>query len=767
MVGCLVVLVLSLWIMSAGTQPVDIAVAVPPLVLSLAAAVASFWRAGRVPRGQSLPWHIIGTTALAITLVNQLRFAANFDTFAEEAMSLIRVGDVATRLGILLAVFVVLRLRAWGSHIEFLVDGLIISIIPLVLAWEILLAPALQAGVPWPVLLTAAADFYVCCVWAGIMLGLVRRGQTSLSLALILVGSLGYLAHSFLLLLATVTVEPAVVSDALTNGIVVTGVLAGATAAASTLPPSARTLTAVGHPTLPALGSTRLGMLGLSMAALPLGIVLGPLTTGDDLVYGGLALLVLVTFIPRVNVVLRQRDAAIGQQQATQRDLRRRVSFDQQTGLPNRQMIERYLTDSLRRDANAVAVLFMDLDDFKLINDNFGHASGDGILATVAERLLMAQHSSELVARFGGDEFIVVLSEVLDVDEAVEAAQRYVAAARGVEQVGGYELSVGSSCGVAMGDRHSTPESLIRDADLAMYAAKRGPTSVVAFNDVLRTASLEQLRTEQGLLHAIRNGELRLQYQPLVDLATDDVVGVEALVRWTDKHGVVHSPQHFIDVAERSGLIHEVGRAVLEMICEQILSWRAEDLVVSVSMNVSANELGRDGYVRDLLARLERSGIPPDQLAIELTERAIVGDSARLIGALGELRDAGITIAVDDFGTGYFSFSQLRSIPIDLLKIDRSFVRDMLDDEAAASIVRACLELASGVDVPCIAEGVEDEAIASVLRRLGCLQAQGYHLGRPMSATDIAAILSSQRPGDASLLLGGPNGLDGKPGQQG
>ncbi|MEE8603540.1 putative bifunctional diguanylate cyclase/phosphodiesterase [Euzebya tangerina] len=729
------------------------------LLMASAAGVASFWRASRVPRGQALPWLAFGSVALGTMVLNTARRAADFETFAAEAASPIRIADVVTRVIILFGIFAVVRLRSRGSHIELLVDGLVASLVPLVVVAEVLIGPAVADGAAVQPLIVAAGDFFFCCTLACLTVAMYLRGPRTPSLTLILGAALAYVAHSLLLVLATAT--PGTPSAVLT-GVMVTGGIGGLMAAGATLPPSAQTLTDIGEPQLPRLGLNQLVFLSCSVAALPIGLMVGPSWPGEVRAYAFAGLAVLAVFVPRVNAVLRQRDAAIDRQQATQRDLRRRVSFDQHTGLPNRQMIERYLADSLRLDPQTVAVLFMDLDDFKLINDNFGHAAGDDVLASVADRLLMAQGPSELVARFGGDEFIVVLTDAVGVSDAVKAGHRYVAAASGLESVAEYEVRVQSSCGVAMADHASTPESLIRDADLAMYAAKRGSVRVVPFNDVLRTASLEQLRVEQGLRRALRNDELMMQYQPLVDLEGDRVVGAEALVRWKDSAGVVHSPHLFIDVAERSGLIHQVGHQVLEMVCEQIARWRDQAIDIPVSINVSANELARDDYVTNLLSTLQQHQVPPSSIVIELTERAIVGDSARLINALGQLRAAGISIAVDDFGTGYFSFSQLRSIPIDVLKIDRSFVKDMMVDPAAASIVRACLELAAGVDVPCTAEGVESADVLEELMSLGCRQAQGFHLGRPMPAADVGAIVQSQTiPDDPSLL----DGFDRQPGQ--
>jgi diguanylate cyclase (GGDEF)-like protein/PAS domain S-box-containing protein len=420
---------------------------------------------------------------------------------------------------------------------------------------------------------------------------------------------------------------------------------------------------------------------------------------------------------------------------------------DPLTSLPNRELFMDRLECSLRqatRERHRVAVMFLDVDRFKLINDSLGHDVGDQILCAVADRLNGAMRASDTLARFGGDEFTVLCGEDRDEGMALEVAERLVRAMDDPITLQSGEIFVSLSVGIALsdGDRESGA-TLLRNADVAMYQAKaRGPSRIETYREANEPHVVSRLRTSNELHRALERDELELHYQPIVDLHTETLVGMEALVRWQHPTRGLLSPCEFIPLAEDSGFIAPLGAWVLNEACRQLAAWTAlrtngdsDEGRFNLAVNVSALQLAEPGFPRLVGEALDASGIRADRLWLEITESALMRDPDEAVLVLQTLRDLGVHWEIDDFGTGYSSLSYLQRFPVETLKIDRSFV-DGLDHRAeGVAIVRAIIGLGESLGLSVIAEGVERTAEAVKLQSLGCNLAQGYLYGRPLPAS--------------------------------
>ena len=448
-------------------------------------------------------------------------------------------------------------------------------------------------------------------------------------------------------------------------------------------------------------------------------------------------------------IVVNYRDAT--GRMADQRELERQARHDPLTGLPNRAQLTETLGRWLRED-RSLAVLFLDLDRFKVVNDSLGHHVGDRLLQAVAARLRMVVHDHDLVARIGGDEFVVV-SRGAARNEAVAVAARICDTLDEPIEVDGHELSARTSIGVAVSSTDSTPAALLRDADTAMYRVKHGGRDGFAlFDDRWRAATAARLRLEGAIRRALDRDELDVAYQPIVSAGTGRIVGVEALLRWRGEppEGVdgPATPEELIGVAEETGLISRVGEWMVQRACHDMTGLRSVQpgLDLTVSVNVSGAQLRREGFVVAVMSALQRSGLPADRLVLELTESVLVEDAPVATGALHGLRHAGVRLAMDDFGTGYSALANLTRIPLSVVKIDRSFVEGLIVDGHQAAIVRAIVGMARALGMHIVAEGVEHHAQAGVLADLGCDQMQGYLFGRPMPLEDLRARLGLPGP---------------------
>ena len=435
------------------------------------------------------------------------------------------------------------------------------------------------------------------------------------------------------------------------------------------------------------------------------------------------------------------------------RDLtRQRAQLDRQafrdplTELGNRKLFIDHATDALADTHDTTtAVILLDLDGFKDVNDAYGHATGDELLRTAAERLTANVRTNDTVSRLDGDEFVVLLPGLVDDGIADTVANRILSDLSQPLVVGETVLTIPASAGIALTrDSGMTLDALMREADLALDQAKADGKGVSRRFDPAQLAIAEQRRHEEAdLRRALDENEFEVHYQPIVDLDGERTVGVEALVRWNHPERGLLAPIAFLDLAETLGLLPRLGGWVLEEACRQAAAWQDQTPGFELNVNLSASQLGNPGLIDDVRAVLERTGLPPALLVLELTESVALLDlieSARVLGALKEL---GVRIALDDFGTGFSSLSHLGALPVDVVKIDKSFVQAM-QETPGASVAEAVLQIARTFNLAPVAEGVEDADQASRLRELDCAQAQGYHFARPMPAGDLTTLLSRQ-----------------------
>ncbi|MDP4299053.1 bifunctional diguanylate cyclase/phosphodiesterase [Leptothrix discophora] len=441
----------------------------------------------------------------------------------------------------------------------------------------------------------------------------------------------------------------------------------------------------------------------------------------------------------------------------SERRIRFLAEHDVLTELPNRALCRERLRLAIQqagRTGQKVGVLFIDLDRFKNINDSLGHHMGDGLLRSVAQRLTEAVRAGDTVSRLGGDEFVVVLNGVADVDELGHVVEhRLIPLVRRPHAVQGAELHVSCSVGVSVfPDDGNDLDELMRLADVAMYQAKaEGRDGAHFYTPELNQRAQQRLQIETQLRHAVAAGELSLHYQPRMAVDGVGVMGMEALLRWHSAVLGPVGPDRFVPIAEETGLIVEIGNWVIDTACAQIAQWRAAGVPgmatepgregaqpLTVSVNLSAVQLSAPDLLERLAEALRQHAIPPGQLEIEITESTLMDHAEVHLRTLHAIRQLGIRLAIDDFGTGYSSLNYLNRFPIDLLKIDRSFVRDMLDDPRDLAIVKAIIGLGHTLDLRVVAEGVERELEAQALRAAGCDELQGYHYARPMPAPALA-----------------------------
>ncbi|HEX6675016.1 MAG TPA: EAL domain-containing protein [Actinomycetes bacterium] len=429
-----------------------------------------------------------------------------------------------------------------------------------------------------------------------------------------------------------------------------------------------------------------------------------------------------------------------------QERLTRQAYQDTLTGLANRARFQERLEEALRQRDRTVGLLFVDLDRFKVINDSLGHDAGDQLLREVAERLTACLREGDTLARLGGDEFTVLLPDISGHEVAVAVAERIIGHLKAPFDLPGHSVVVGASVGIATGvASRDRPDALLRDADAAMYEAKAGGRGRFAlFHATMHTRAVSRLAIETELRRAIETGQLLLHYQPIILLGSGQMVGVEALLRWRRPDGTLVLPNEFVPVAEETGLIHPIGRWVLHEACDQLGRWRAElpqAAGLSMSVNVSARQLQDPSLASDVTSALQHAALDPASLVLELTETVMAENLEAATETLQALRWMSVQLAMDDFGTGYSSLSSLSQLPLDILKIDQSFVSRLDRDAEGRAIVYAILSLAGALGVRVTGEGIETPGQLSALVELGCQYGQGYLLGEPVPADALAATL--------------------------
>ena len=412
------------------------------------------------------------------------------------------------------------------------------------------------------------------------------------------------------------------------------------------------------------------------------------------------------------------------------------------TGLPNRAYVEERAREALEPAAERLAgVIFLDIDGFTAVNDLVGHGAGDLVLAQAARRLREVVPAQETVARWGGDEFAVLLENAAGSQEIVELAERLAGVVAAAPfKVAEREIGLTASVGVALADENA-PGVVLRNADVAMAKAKdSGGARVEVYAPQMHADVVRRLDMASDLQRAITREELTLQYQPIVELATSRVIGAEALVRWWRGDEAV-SPRAFLTVAEDSGLINQLGEWVLRKACAQGAAWREESWDVGISVNIGLRQLNAPQFSAQVAAALAETGLPPSALTIEVSERMLVEDAGLIGDRLAELRDLGVKLAIDDFGTGYASLAHLRQLPADIIKIDPSFVSGLGDDTVLTLLTRTIVQVGRDLGMQVIAEGIEEPRQLAELKEMGCGYGQGFLVARPMAAPGVEALI--------------------------
>jgi diguanylate cyclase (GGDEF)-like protein len=463
--------------------------------------------------------------------------------------------------------------------------------------------------------------------------------------------------------------------------------------------------------------------------------------------------------IRELNVLSESINQLAVQLESQRSELHDRAFFDPLTRLPNRALfldrLDHALSRTSRRGAR-LAVLFLDLDNFKVINDSLGHQAGDELLAAVAQRLRHSTRAEDTVARLGGDEFTILVEDLDGADEAIAMTERIGARMQAPFSFGGHEVVVSCSIGIALSTPdHTTAGEMLREADLAMYRAESsGKAGYAMFDRSMSVKATERLELEVELRRALEHDELRVYYQPIVTLESGRVLEVEALVRWLHPtHGVI-PPARFIPIAEETGLIVPLGAWVLREACRQVSVWQRElaaDPPMLLSVNLSARQFVDSALVQQVSEALSEAELPASCLKLELTESMLLGNGPSIIARLEELRALGVRLAIDDFGTGYSSLAYLKRFPVDIIKIDRSFIDGLGRDPENAAIVRNIVSLAQTLGLAVTGEGIETDDQRAQLQALGCEQGQGYYFARPLPGAELGEILGRTQylPADA------------------
>jgi diguanylate cyclase (GGDEF)-like protein len=418
--------------------------------------------------------------------------------------------------------------------------------------------------------------------------------------------------------------------------------------------------------------------------------------------------------------------------------------YDPLTGLSNRSLLINRLEQSLGRARRSMGetfgVLFLDLDRFKNVNDTMGHITGDKLLEGVAQRLQACVRPGDTAARIGGDEFVVLLEHMTDHPMAKQVAERIETSLSHPFEIQGQDIYMSASIGIviASGD-YKSPEDVLRDADIAVYRAKAlGRGCHVTFDQSMYQRTLALLELESDLRKALDRQEFFLQYQPIVSLDTGSLISLEALIRWKHPTQGIVSPGEFIPLAEETGLILPIGEWVLRKVCGQIARWRkTEGSAPIVAVNVSGQQLRQNSFPKIVKRILGEFGLPPDCIELEITESVLMENIEQANEVLSELREAGLRLSLDDFGTGYSSLSYLHRFPISKLKVDKSFVQRLGFDAGSSKIVKAIFQLARGLGLDVVAEGVETDQAAVRLKEMGCTLVQGFYFSKPIAAADL------------------------------
>jgi diguanylate cyclase (GGDEF)-like protein len=708
------------------------------------------------------PWVLTTVALLAFVVGASMR--ESLDTLGDLGSSRSLLPDLATLPGYVLLCCGLLgmaRIQRGGRRdVDGLLDGAIAALAALTLAWIYLVNPALfHSDAPLSVRLVLSCypplSVFLVATAARIMFGSGRGARRALAFSLLLLAMAAMLVGDVVYMLVetglmSLPVHLLDVPYALTYVAVITLVLH----------PSMRELTEPRDEEQAPPGHGRLAFVAVALA-IPAVVTV---TRVDAAVGDRVALAVIVVSLTGAATWRMMR--AVRGYVRSEATLAHRATHDALTGLPNRAFVQDHVDRALARMApgeGCVALFFLDVDRFKLVNDSHGHGLGDEFLVAVAHRLTSTTRPEDLVARIGGDEFVVVVEGLRSVEGALEVGERTRLGFGVPFQVRTAEIGSSVSIGVAITDGRDPSvdaEALIRDADTAMYQAKEaGRDAVTVFDPSMRDRAAQRLALEVDLRHALERDELHLHYQPVVNLAGGTIEGFEALLRWSHPSRGQIPPSAFIPVAEDTGLIAPIGAWVAEEACRQLARWRKilpNGRGLTMAVNLSARQLRDPDLVPAMRRALDRSALPGHALCLELTESLLMSNPGAAADVLAALREIGVKLSIDDFGTGYSSLAYLRRFQVDHVKIDRSFVDDLdREDTADETLVTAIVAMAKALRVVTIAEGVETAGQAERLRRIGCTVAQGYLYSRPVPADQIPAVaaqLGVARPGHLGLV---------------
>jgi diguanylate cyclase len=633
-----------------------------------------------------------------------------------------------------------------GDRAGFL-DALIVAVGVGLVSWTFLMAPIVADPD------AAAAEIAVALAYPMLdilLLGVLVRvllapGRRELSLTLIIGALAAYLAADF-------PYAVIALSDAYTTGHVVdAGWLIGAVLwATAALDPS---MTRVAEPVEVSearLSRWRIALLAVASLMAPAVLVVEWLAGGQihvPLIAAGSIVLFLLVMARLAGVVSDLR-STLRQRERLEEELERRALHDPLTGLANRTLLSNRLEHALAQRDERVAVLFLDLDDFKTINDNHGHQAGDEMLVAVAEALRQRVRPGDTVARLGGDEFAVLIERGASEGGARDLADRLLEAVKKPVRIAGRDRSIGVSIGISLGASGvADAEGLMREADIAMYVAKgEGKGGLSVFDPRRHAPVVRSIGLREDLERAIPQQQFELHYQPIVDVDTGDLAGVEALVRWNHPRRGMLSPAEFIPVAESTGAIVALGRWILDAACRQAVTWSRHGHPLAdgrfMSVNLSTVQLTYPGFVAFVTDTVERSGLAPGQLLVEVTESASPDEDAAT-AALVELHSLGVMLALDDFGTGFASMGRLPATPFDIIKIDQSLIAQVATDARTESVVTGVTDLARRLGARCIAEGIENAEQLALLRQVGCHMAQGFHFAPGLPPRELERLVTA------------------------
>ncbi|GAA3444838.1 putative bifunctional diguanylate cyclase/phosphodiesterase [Planomonospora venezuelensis] len=724
-----------------------------------AAALAIFAGTRRHGLARSRPWRLMRmAVVVAWTATTLVWGLGGVWLGSPELLELYRIGTLAA-YGLSLTALISLNLQTSGSRWAGLLDGGIISVGAAMPLWTFLIDPAIdQSGRLSTGLVFALVPPVIDLFVFGVITRMILDSSRAPWLNLLSVSYLVLFAADGAYLLDQVAGRPA--GPLTTAGWLGWSALIGAAALHPSMAAAGRIRPAA------ATGRNRV-LVFLALALLsPAASILGGWLKSDvsshsDLVITVLTLILAVLLVLRLSVVTGVAETqaadlrdALHQQDVLQRSLAHRACHDPLTGLGNRALLGEALqgavADHLAHPGRpAPALLLLDLDGFKDVNDTYGHPVGDELLTVVARRLRALTADGQVLARLGGDEFALVLpaGPGSSTAHALALAEQVLAAVRAPYAVDGRELYVTTSVGVLAEASLTTASDALRDADLALYAAKAaGKSQIAVFDYTLRAERLHHAEIAAGLRQALARDELTLNYQPVVDLTTGAIHAVEALLRWTPTDGRPVPPDVFIPVAEDTGLIVDIGRWALERACADAKRWH-ERHGIAVTVNVSGRQLRERTFRETVLEILTRHALPRNALTLEVTESMLLATSPaetqRIVDVLADLRAHGVRIALDDFGTGYSSLAYLRTLPVDILKIDRSFTAPLTgtDHHQARAFTKAIVELAASLELRTVVEGVESREQAGVLQQMGCPLAQGYLFSPPISSGEVDDLL--------------------------